>query len=257
MSPTLLATEGLSVSISGVQVCRGLDLTIASGQCWGILGRNGVGKTTLIHTLAGLRQPASGRIWLQNRGLSRLTRREIARRVGVLLQTLADPFPITVQEAALLGRYPWLGFWQWEGKDDMARAQRALEAVDLIHLRQRLVSTLSGGERQRLAFATLLTQDPALFLLDEPVNHLDLRYQIKLLGLLLDRVHAGNRASVLVLHDINLAARFCDHLLLLFGNGSTLQGNREDVLNERNLQRLYEHPVLRVHTPLGDAYLAR
>jgi iron complex transport system ATP-binding protein len=253
--PTLIETEELSVAISGRKVCENLNVTIAAAQCWGILGRNGVGKTTLLHTLAGLRPPTVGRVLLERAELRRRPRRDVAQRIGVLFQNQADPFAMTVQETALLGRHPHLRPWQWEGKEDYAKMQQALEAVGMTELAERRASNLSGGERQRLAIATLLTQDPALFLLDEPVNHLDLYYQITVLKLLLKQVQERCKAMVLVLHDVNLAARFCDHLLLLFGDGFTLQGTMDMLLNEENLHRLYGHPLFAVLTPHGNAYL--
>lgn len=251
----LLKTSGLCVDITGITVCRDLDLSVLPGQCWAVLGRNGVGKTTLLHTLAGLRAPASGKVMLGGCEIHRLPRREVARRVGVLFQTQSDAFPMTAMELALLGRHPHIKAWWREQGEDLEMARQALESVEAAHLAERPVSTVSGGERQRLAIAALLCQDPALLLLDEPVNHLDLRYQAKTLKLLIDRASIRGHALVLVLHDVNLAARFCDHFLLLFGNGFTLHGAKEDLLYEDNLSRLYDHPVLAVSTPHGRAFL--
>jgi iron complex transport system ATP-binding protein len=127
--------------------------------------------------------------------------------------------------------------------------------VELDGLEQRQVSTLSGGERRRLALATLFTQNPQLFLLDEPTNHLDPHHQIELLSLLGQQVTNNDRASLMILHDINLATRFCDHLLLLFGEGETLYGPSNEVLNTDTLSRLYGHPVISVEGPNGPAFL--
>ena len=252
---TLLQTKALTVEIGGKAVCRGLDLNINAGQHWGLLGVNGVGKTTLLHTLAGLRAPVQGEIRLGEALLAELPRRSIAQQIGVLFQADDDAFPGTVMETVLTGRHPWLGQWQWEGEEDQALAKAALKDVELEGFEQRQVNTLSGGERRRLALATLFTQNPRLFLLDEPTNHLDPHHQIELLSLLGKQVTNSDRASLMILHDINLATRFCDHLMLLFGEGETLCGPSEDVLNTETLSRLYGHPVISVEGPNGAVFL--
>lgn len=257
MTAPLLQTEALTVEIGGKTVCRQLDMSIRAGQRWGLLGINGVGKTTLLHTLAGLRAPAQGTIRLNDTLLSELPRRAIAQHIGVLLQDDDDVFPGTVLETVLTGRHPWLGQWQWEGDNDRALALAALHDVGLDGLEQRQVNSLSGGERRRLALATLFTQNPRLFLLDEPTNHLDPHHQISLLDLLDQRVTdaTDGQASLMILHDINLASRFCDHLMLLFGEGKLLHGPSDEVLNTDTLTRLYGHPVIAVAGPDGAVFL--
>jgi iron complex transport system ATP-binding protein len=251
----LLEAHGLGVAVGTCRVCRALHLAVSAGECWGVLGPNGVGKTTLLHTLAGLRPPSSGRVCLLGQDMAGLPRSHAARLLGVLLQHYDDPFPSSVLETALVGRHPHLRLWQWESRKDLERAQSALRAVDLEGMAQRPVGTLSGGERQRLAIATLLVQDVGLLLLDEPTNHLDLRRQIQMLALLRDHVQARGGALVMVLHDVNLAARYCDRLLLLLGDGELVQGRRDDVLVDPHLQRLYGHPLVAVKGPRGKAFL--
>ncbi|MGD8430428.1 MAG: ABC transporter ATP-binding protein, partial [Ectothiorhodospiraceae bacterium] len=167
----LLRTEALAVSVGGHTVVSDLSLSVARGQCWAILGRNGAGKTTLLHTLAGLRDADGGRLDLDGGPMTALSRRTIARRLALMPQDSSDPFPATVLETALIGRHPHLGVWEWEGPEDRERARQALAAVGLGELSDRDVTTLSGGERRRLAVATVLTQEPQIYLLDEPVNH--------------------------------------------------------------------------------------
>lgn len=257
MNQAILRTEQLSVSIARLAICRALDLTIEAGQCWAILGRNGAGKTTLLHTLAGLRTPEAGRILLEDTSLATLSRRAIAQRIGVLFQEADATFPSTVLEQALLGRHPWLGRWQWEGAHDHTLALEALRQVDLISLQDRQVSTLSGGERQRLALATLLTQAPRLLLLDEPNNHLDLHHQIALLELLTQHARQHHTALVMIVHDVNLALRFCDHLLLLHGDGQTQQGHTGAIATAETLTQLYRQPVTRLDGPHGPVFVPR
>jgi iron complex transport system ATP-binding protein len=250
-----LESARLGVRIGAVEVCRRLDLRIQAGENWGILGRNGAGKTTLLHTLAGLRRPDAGSVRLDGVPLSDLGRRMIARHIGVLLQDHHDAFPASVLEMVLTGRHPYLGPLQWEDDADRAIAREALHAVELDGMETRSVTTLSGGERRRLGVATLLTQDPDVLLLDEPTNHMDIRHQICILDLLKRRTATGRKAILLVMHDLNLALRYCDHFLLLFGQGETLQGTAAEVLTQQNLERLYQHRLHFLQGPHGTVWL--
>ena len=205
----LLAVHKLAVTIAGINVCEELDFSVARGECWAILGRNGAGKTTLLHTLAGLRAPAAGSIHIDSHPLASLTARELARMRGLLPQDDFDTFPATVLETALIGRHPHLSRWQWEGPADVSIARAALAAVDIDDAEARDVRTLSGGERRRVALATLLAQQPRIFLLDEPSSHLDLSHQVALLDRLVQLARTEERALIMALHDVNLATRCC------------------------------------------------
>lgn len=240
---TLLRTESLTVRVGDHAVCRELDLSVRSGECWAVLGSNGAGKTTFLHSLIGLHTEVSGRIELAGESLASLRRRRIAQLAGLLPQDSSDAFPASVLETAVMGRHPHLGPWEWEGEADYAAAREALASVGLTELAERDVRTLSGGERRRLALATLLTQAPPIQLLDEPANHLDLHHQVTLLG----RVsQPGDGATVMSLHDVNLAERFCSHALLLFGDGEACFGPIQEVLNADVLSRLYRHPIRQI-----------
>lgn len=250
-----LEAAQLGIRIGGVAVCSQLDLCINAGENWGILGRNGAGKTTLLHTLAGLRRPDRGSVMLDGTSLPRLNRRSIARHIGVLLQDHQDAFPASVMETVLIGRHPYLGPLQWEGAADYAAATEALRAVGLECMETRDIASLSGGERRRLGIATLLAQDPNILLMDEPTNHMDFHHQILTLDLLKQRTRDGVKSMILVLHDPNLALRYCDHFLLLYGAGETLQGAAEAVLTQPNLERLYGHPLQALQGPRGTVWL--
>ena len=250
-----LEAAQLGIRIGGVEVCSQLDLRINPGESWGILGRNGAGKTTLLHTLAGLRRPDTGSVMLDGTPLPRLNRRSIARHIGVLLQDHQDAFPASVMETVLTGRHPYLGALQWEGAADYAAATEALRAVGLECMETRDIASLSGGERRRLGIATLLAQDPDILLMDEPTNHMDFHHQILTLDLLKQRTRDGVKSMMLVLHDPNLALRYCDHFLLLYGGGETLQGAAEAVLTQPNLERLYGHPLQALQGPRGTVWV--
>ena len=256
MSAPRLETRGLAVRIAGKQVCRGLDFAAGAGDCIGILGANGVGKTTLLHTLAGLRAPETGTVLLDGEAIAAQPRRRVAQRLGLLMQQPEDSLPATVLETALIGRHPHLDFWRWESHADVAIARRALKSVGLDGLEQRAQTALSGGERRRLDIATVLAQDPQVFLLDEPAHQLDLHYQMGLLGLLRRLTAEQGRAVIMSLHDINLAARFCSAVLMLFGEGESLFGETARVLSPENLTRLYRTPVAALPWEGGRVFIA-
>lgn len=239
----LLSVRDLDVNIGSVRVAAGLGFDLAAGERLAILGRNGTGKTTLLSTLAGLREAEAGTITLCGEDYAALDARRAAQLRGLLPQGHLDAFQSTVLETALIGRHPHVGRWAWEGREDERIAREALAAVDLAGLGGREVHTLSGGERQRLAIAALLAQQPRLYLLDEPLAHLDLNHQIAVLELLSRRAREDGVGIVMVLHDINLALRHADRALLLFGEGRTLEGPVEAVLTAESLSRLYGHPL--------------
>ena len=235
--------EALTVSIGQKLICRDFDLEIRAGEHWGMLGGNGVGKTTLLHTLAGLRQPVRGRILLDDTDLQDYRRLRLARKVGVLFQDSQDTFPATVKETALTGRFPYQSFWPGGQREDVTLADAALAQLNLAPMQDRQVDTLSGGERRRLAIATLLLQDPGLWLLDEPTNHLDLHHQIQVLDLISQRVRERGGALLMALHDVNLISRYCSHAILMPGQAQLLCGEVAQVINKPNLEDLYRHPI--------------
>ncbi|MEH6642789.1 ABC transporter ATP-binding protein [Vreelandella glaciei] len=239
---SVLATRDLIIDVPGREGGTPLNITIEPGQVWGVLGPNGAGKTTLLHTLAGLNAPRSGSVQLNDSALGQLRRRHVAQRLGLVFQDRQDGFPATVLETALIGRHPYLSPWQMEGADDFARAEAALERLDVAHLRDRLVSTLSGGERQRVAIATVLTQAPNVWLADEPTNHLDLHHQSAVMALMAEQAAQG-QAVIMCLHDLNLAARWCDHVLLMYPNGDACWGPRETMLVPSALESLYRQKL--------------
>jgi len=252
---TFLQIKNLSVGIGSKTICQGLDLDIHTGQRWAILGMNGSGKTTLLHTLAGLHAMDSGDILLNEKPITSLTRRQMAQSTGLLLQDYEDNFPGTVLQTVLAGRHPHMHNWQWESPQDIQLAKDMLKKLELDNFFDRQITTLSGGERRRVALAMLLTQSPELFLMDEPTNHLDIHHQHHILQLFCELVAQENRTLIMVLHDINLALRYCDHALLLFENGEVLGGNIAEMLTTDNLQRLYQHPLVSIEGPTGPVFM--
>ncbi|WP_068635238.1 ABC transporter ATP-binding protein [Thauera butanivorans] len=264
----LLEADGLALQVGERWLCCAFSMSLKPGECLVLLGPNGAGKTTLLHTLAGLRVPSVGEVRIGGRPYAGWSATEAARFRGLLTQQQPDLFAASVLETVLIGRHPHLGRWGWETERDEAIARRALADVGLQGFENRDVLTLSGGERQRVAIAALLAQAPRLFLLDEPLNHLDLHHQIATLELF-RRLVRGERGSpaleaplsgagapggrgggrksgaVLVLHDVNLAARYADHVILLDGRGGVIAGDRDSVMRAELLSQAFGHPLRR------------
>jgi iron complex transport system ATP-binding protein len=246
----MLSVHELTLQAGQRLLCKGLSLHIRPGESWAILGPNGSGKTTLLHTLAGLHPAAVGRVELDGVALQQLRRRHIAQQLGLLLQDSHDLFPATVLETVLSGRHPHLHRWQGIGAEDLALAERALQQMDLEAMAKRMIQTLSGGERRRLAIATLLVQDPALLLLDEPLNHLDLRHQQHILAQI-GTWQSRSKAVVMVLHEPNHALHYCDHALLLYGDGRHEAGKSTEILDAARLSELYQCTLRESDGPTG------
>ena len=240
--PPIFSCQNLSVEVAGRLLVEDLSLEVSRGELIAVLGQNGSGKSLSLHTLAGLRAAKSGTVSLHEKDVSDRNRQQLARHLALLPQHVDDIFPATVLDTALIGRHPHIGRMSWESQEDLDIARSALSAVDLKDLSARDVLTLSGGERRRLAIAQVLTQCPDLYLLDEPTNHLDPQHQLDALRLF--RKQADNGAAVVAsLHDVNLAVRFADRCLLLFGDGRWNLGNTEDILNAEHLSQLYSTPM--------------
>jgi len=241
----LLEASRLTLRAGTRELARELSLRVAAGELWCVLGPNGSGKTTLLHALAGVRAPAAGRVALLGDDVAHTPPEQLARRRGLLTQTVHDSFAASALEVVLLGRHPHHGRWSFDDEEDRRIAHDALAAVDAAALVARDVTTLSGGERQRVAIAALLAQRVPLMLLDEPTAHLDLRHQVGVLEHLRGLVQAAGHAAVIALHDLNLAARFASHALVL-GGGTVASGPIDDVLTEETLAAAFEHPLRRL-----------
>ncbi|MEQ1773489.1 MAG: ABC transporter ATP-binding protein [Burkholderiales bacterium] len=234
-----LACKGVTLTVEGRTLCRDLEFSVRPGEVWGVLGPNGSGKTTLLNTLAGLVAPAAGSLTMDDQTLTEMNAIARARAVGVLPQHEESEFWGTALEYVSLGCFPnasaWLG-WQ---RDDEVVAQAALARVEMAGFAARRFATLSGGERQRVRLAQLLAQGPRYLLLDEPLQHLDLRYQMQLLTLAAELAQNKRCGVVMVLHDVLWPTRVCTHALLLDGAGGARAGTASDVLTQKNLEALF------------------
>jgi len=235
----MLNAAALRLSMGGRELVRDLDLSLAPGQCWALLGRNGAGKTSLIHALAGLRAPQAGAVALDGVPLSGIGRRDLARRVAVLLQDEESDFWGSVLDYVMLGRYPRSKSAWGRDEEGLAQARPLLAELDLGDRAAQAYRTLSGGERQRARLAQVLLQDTEVLLLDEPLQHLDLRHQAQVMRALATRASAG-RTVLAALHEPGHAARHCGFAVLLYDAGRASLGRSSDMLTQANLEALYQ-----------------
>jgi iron complex transport system ATP-binding protein len=234
----MLTVTKVTVRAGDRTLCRDLTAAFGGGECWAVLGPNGSGKTTLLHTLAGLRVPANGAIELARMPIADYSRREVAQRIGLLLQEENAFYWGTTLDYALLGAFARTAF----GAPDAATRARALDALAAMALtgfEDCAFAALSGGERQRARIAQLVVQDTEILLLDEPLLHLDLKHQMAVMAWLRRAAHEAGKLVIMVLHDTIWASRFCDRVLLLYDGGRVISGLAPDVLRKDNLEQLY------------------
>ncbi len=234
-----LAAEGLTLAYGERTVIEELDLAVPAGRITAIVGANASGKSTLLRSMSRLLAPRAGRVLLDGKEVHRMPAKELARTLGLLPQSPIAPEGITVADLVGRGRHPHQGvFSRWNREDDAAVAA-ALEATQTTALAERAVDELSGGQRQRVWIAMALAQQTDLLLLDEPTTFLDVSHQIEVLDLLTDLNRLRGTTIVMVLHDLNLAARYADHLVALEAGRIHAAGDPTDVLTEDCVQAVF------------------
>jgi iron complex transport system ATP-binding protein len=234
-----LRFERISARVGGHTLLEGIDFEARPGEVVGLVGRNGVGKTTLLRIASATLAPASGQVLLGDLPVSEMPRRELARRIALVPQDLHVPFPFRVGELVLMGRAPHQSLIGLESEHDVELARAALSRLGIEHLSDRDITTLSGGERQMVLFARALVQDPGVLLLDEPTAFLDLKHRVDVLREVRAFVEMG-RSAIVVSHDLSLAARACDRVVLLGEGGVVADGAPESVLTPQNLRIAFE-----------------
>ena len=247
---TLLAAHGLCGGYGARDVVIDLTTSLHAGQCLAILGPNGAGKSTLLRLLAGILPARQGGVLLGSRSLGDLSRREVARMVGFVPQSVSFAFPLTVEEVVLQARAPHLGPWRPAGRRDYALAHDCLAQVGMAGHAQEPITRLSGGERQRVLLARALAGEPRVLLLDEPAASLDVHHQLALLDTLAARLREG-AAAVLVAHDWNLALRVANRLLILDQGRVAAQGAPEELPLPAILEEVFRVVVSEVPSPDG------
>ncbi|GHE21906.1 ABC transporter ATP-binding protein [Halomonas urumqiensis] len=232
-----------SFEIHGTPLLHPLNLTFEEGRVHGLIGHNGSGKSTLLKLLARQQPPRHGTVHLDGKPLASWEPRALARRVAYLPQHLPATESLTGRELVAFGRYPWRGLIGRHSRDDRDAIERAMALTHTEHFADRLVDTLSGGERQRVWLAMLLAQGSGFLLLDEPLAALDIAHQVDVMGLVQTLSRELGLGVVIVLHDINLAARYCDHLVALRSGRVIAEGRATELMNEATLARIYGLPM--------------
>ena len=252
-----LEVRGLTVAYGDRTVLRDVSLSLPSRRLLGLVGPNGSGKTTLIRAVSGVVEPRAGEVLLAGQDARRLSPRELALRVAVVPQNPALPPAFTALELVLMGRTAHLKLLQGEGPGDFAAARAAMLATETWELAGRRLGELSGGERQRLLVARARAQGTPVLLLDEPTAHLDVGHQAATLRLMLRLCRGEGKAVLAAVHDLTLAAQFCDELVMLNGGAVVARGTPADVLTAERLREVYgtELHVL-AHPATGRPVLA-
>ena len=239
----MIRLEQVQFRLGSRQLLQPLDLQIPQGQVCGLIGHNGSGKSTLIKLLARQQSASGGRILLDDEDLASYSSREFARRVAYLPQQPATTDQLTVRELVRFGRQPWHGLLGRFGPDDQRAVARAMALTQIEPYADRLVESLSGGERQRVWLAALIAQQTRYLLLDEPTSALDVAHQVEVLALIRQLSHELDLGVVLVLHDINMAARYCDRLVALREGALLRQGTPEELMTSATLADIYQLPM--------------
>jgi iron complex transport system ATP-binding protein len=235
----LLVAEHIHCRLDGRDILHDITLSVFRDELVGLIGPNGAGKTTLLKLLNGLWPVERGRILLLDKPLKQYSARRIARIIAHVPQITALEFPFTVQQIVLMGRNPHLSRFELETEHDRTIAQQAMQRTNTLHLAHRLINTLSGGERQRVLIARSLAQEPQLLLLDEPTANLDIQHQIDVLRLIRDLTRQEGLGAVAAIHDLELAARYCDRLVLLHQGLIHQVGTPAAVLTSDHLRLTY------------------
>lgn len=232
-----LALEKLTLINGNKLLISELSMSFKSGECWAVLGPNGSGKTTLLHALAGLREVQDS-ITLNGKAINVYPRRELAQTMSLLLQEEAGGFQGSVAQYVELGAFSQ-GTWLQANSGAASMAHAAMNRMGIASEADHLWNRLSGGERQRARLAQILAQAPQIYLLDEPLLHLDLRHQLAVLQCFRSLARDDNKTVIMVLHDSLWASRFCDHALMLYDGGVCRFGPAPSLINKDNLARLY------------------
>lgn len=234
-----LITENVSIGYDKSPIVKAVDLVIPQGKITALIGPNGCGKSTLLKGLSRILKPQSGNILWQGEPLMNVSSRDLAQQLALLPQSQHTPDGISVREAVSYGRSPYTGFWGQLSNEDKAIVERALEMAGVDELAQRLLVELSGGQKQRVWLAMTLAQDTDYILLDEPTTYLDINHQVELMKLM-RRLNQEGKTLVTVLHDINQACRYCDHLIVMKSGEIICEGDPNTVITSKLLADVFE-----------------
>ncbi len=245
-----LRANGLHFDYDGIEALSGINLVVRKGEILGIIGPNGAGKSTLLKALAGVLKPKEGKIWIGETPLDELDRMELAKMIAWIPQSQRTDIPLKVYEVVALGRYPYKRSLLGLTHSDHVEIEKALRITNTLHLKDRLFQELSGGETQRVILARALAQEPEILLLDEPTNNLDLKHSVNFFKVLQNLAKKEGKTVIWVSHDLNLASRFSERLILIDEGKLVVSGTVEEVINEEVLQQVYGIGIRVLRPPL-------
>ncbi len=239
----MIQVEALKFNYGNDEILRQISFQVKKGSFVSIIGPNGSGKTTLLKNLCKLLKPNDGNIDIEGEKLHHYKTRSLAKKVAVVHQGASSEFDFNVGEVVLMGRYPYLNRFQSESNADMEIATGAMHQTDTFHLKDKNLHGISGGERQRVMIARALTQEPDLLLLDEPISHLDIKYQLEIMKLCKMLNETKQLTILTTLHDINLASRYSDIIIMMKDGKIVYSGTPNEVITSENIKKVYDVDV--------------
>ena len=236
----LFEIRQISFSYGQNMVLRNLSLDLVSGKFYAIVGPNGCGKTTLLDLMAGILTPDSGTIKCDGRPLPAYPKRELAKKIALVPQDFYINFPFTVREVVLMGRHPYIPRFGSPDVEDLEIVANVMRLMDIDQLGDKFVTELSGGEKQRVVFARAFAQDTPVLIVDEGTSNMDIRHTLKSLSLARDAAREQGKTMIAAMHDLNLAAAFCDCMVFMESGRIVAQGHLEEVFNEDNIRAVFD-----------------
>ncbi|MFJ4171511.1 ABC transporter ATP-binding protein [Paenarthrobacter sp. NPDC089714] len=249
-TPATLSAAGLTLGYDGRIISENLDVSIPPLSFTAIIGPNACGKSTLLRALSRLLTPTSGRVMLDGKQIQKYSTREVARQLGLLPQTSTAPDGITVMDLVARGRFPHQSMLKQWSPEDEAAVTKAMDATDITHLADRHINELSGGQRQRVWLALVLAQESPIMLLDEPTTYLDISHQLEILNLCRELHRSGRYTLVAVLHDLNLAFRYADHLIAMKDGVKVAEGSPSDIVTADLVREVFGLESLVIPDPV-------
>jgi iron complex transport system ATP-binding protein len=247
----MLKTKQLSVSYGKENIIHNLDLDIPEGKITALIGPNGSGKSTLLKTLCRINKQFEGSLTIYDKSIKDYADKELSRYISLLPQVLITPEDITVRRLVEYGRSPYLSYWGRLTADDHLKVDQAILETQIDELVDKKVDALSGGQRQRVWIAMVLAQDTPIVMLDEPTTYLDLSHQVELMKLI-QKLNAAGKTVIVVLHDLNQACRYCDHLVVLKKGQVTNRGAPEDIFTQSLLKEVFNLDAIIINDPVSN-----
>lgn len=247
-----LSVENLKFGYKKELVLKDISFKIKKGEFVSIIGPNGSGKSTILKLLNHLYSPKIGEILIEGKNINSFRRKDLARKMALVPQDTFLDYEFTVEDVVLMGRHPHKKRFHKDNEDDLRIVEEALELTNTTDLRDKLINEISGGERQRVIIARALAQNPSIILLDEPTSHLDINHQIEILNLLKKLNEEKDTTIIVVIHDINLASRYSDNLILVHEGEIMDIGSPEKVITEKNIKEIYNLDVIIEKNPFTN-----